>query len=310
MNSLSRERGYFITPYNTQPDTTVDSWETNPRNVPVVLDHRYSNGQVLKVIGVDHFTTPDNPHYAAVVSEFYDFEVATKGQSRVVLVEGGIRTIESTADDAYRKGSESSLLAFLADQHGIPQDCIEPPHYGIEWLIGSRFASPELGEIKFCREDYVAWLTAMYGPVWLRRMAAREPSQRQSYDEYVLQCLQKEQDELGWYDIDFSAAGLRENYRRQSGRDFDPDDKQRLLRQSLGIPNTPTDRIEAFARQRYIVRHRHLAMGYDFLLREGFSICSTLGTPNVWALERAIDMLRPGDRDQTFSLLKSLQYDL
>lgn len=289
--------GYNLARYESLPDTSDPGWETDPRNTPLVIERVLPGGQRLTVIGVDHFTDPGNSHHLAVIAALERFEEVTRTIPRIVLVEGDIRTIEPSADEAYRRGSESSLLAFLADQEGIAQDCIEPPHVGIEWLLGRKSQLESGEEVTLGKEDYIGWLTAMWGPVCLRR--------KTDYDTYAVPRIQKELLKLGWTDIDTSPMGLREMYKRCCSKDFDPQNKQLLLRQSLGVPRPPQDRIEAFARERYILRHHHLALGFDYLLREGVSICATLGTPNVIILEPWLKSLGIAEsidtNDRTFS---------
>lgn len=269
--------GYRFAKYESLHDTSQRGWETSPLNKPLIIERQWPSGQLLTVIGVEHFTEPGNPHYLSVIDTFERFEEATRGKSRVVLVEGRIRDLEPTQEEAYRRGSESSMLAFLAAQRGIDQDCIEPPHFGIAWLLGRQCQLASGETMVLGRQDYIAWLTAMWGPICLRR--------KKLYDEYAVPLIQKELLELGWNNFDSSANGLRAIYRQQCGKIFEPSNKQLLLRQTLGVPHPPKDRIEAFARERYMLRHHHLALGFDYFLREGISVCATLGTPNVLILE-------------------------
>jgi hypothetical protein len=275
---------YGFRPYDTLPDIADPNWEPEP-----LLVTRNISNQLLLAVGVKHRTQPgsETKQYNAVREGFSYFELATRGLTRVVVVEGGTRTIVDDPDEAYRQGSESSMTASLAAQHDIKQCSFEPDCYATKHLLDQGLL----------RRHVALYLTVRLLPVWSRRINATGPSKWISFENWVKPRLRLLRTEIGWEEFS-SYASIEQLYKEHYGSPFTPDDPvtiQYMLRETVGYMYAPVSPVHEVAIAANKQRDVCLALGIASLWQAGYSAFVPYGYSHIDTLQDFIRGLKPRD---------------
>lgn len=108
--------------------------------------------KTLYYFGANHSCDPNDPQYPALEIFWQDFLEATQGQQRIVLVEGNIRGLAATKEDAIMTaGGEGGYITFLAHQHNIPVVCPEPRKSKLIQGLLKEFSIEEVAYMEFAQ---------------------------------------------------------------------------------------------------------------------------------------------------------------
>jgi len=120
-------------------------------DVPYV--YRLTKGnQVLFYFGANHSCDPNNEQYPLLEKLWDEFLQLTKGQDAVVLIEGTLRNVQITKQEAITKGGgEGGLVTFLAHQAGIRRFCPEPDEQELNTELQKAFSADEISYRMFAQ---------------------------------------------------------------------------------------------------------------------------------------------------------------
>ncbi len=111
--------------------------------------------QRLRFYGMPHSRDPEDPAVVSLEKLWVRFVAATDGQDRVALVEGRVRRLGATREDALAGGGgEGGLLTFLASRDGVPIESPEP-----EWKDLFRAQEAIFDRATVCHAYYLRSLT-------------------------------------------------------------------------------------------------------------------------------------------------------
>lgn len=98
----------------------------------------------LFYFGANHSADPNN-HQFLLLKEFWDeFIRATEGKNCVALVEGNLRLLQNTTEDAILHDAEGGLVTFLASKHSIIVECPEPSRFSRIMQLLQEFTQEEI----------------------------------------------------------------------------------------------------------------------------------------------------------------------
>ena len=92
-------------------------WGRNPFTFEIEKDRK-----VLYYFGANHSSDPNNHQYPAL-REYWKKFLKVSGKDRIVLVEGGLRPVAESEQEAIEKGSEGSWVTYFANKENIPVAC-------------------------------------------------------------------------------------------------------------------------------------------------------------------------------------------
>lgn len=170
-------------------------------------DHR------LYYFGANHSHDPENHQYP-VLSYFWDRFVATENKDKVVMVEGGLRRLADSLEEAIIKDGESGYVTYAAHQLDIPVICPEPSEVDERAYLQQQFTQDEIQLYYFVR---------LIQP-WHRK--GQEWSFADFYHTYYGDTFADYAKENlpGWESYDFSAEHMIDVYQKVYDRVFNPDD--------------------------------------------------------------------------------------
>lgn len=276
--------------YETLPDITELSWDCHP----LVMHRLGKRGQQLLFIGVRHDSEPieSNPHYVKVRLATRNFMSLTEYDSRVVVVEGGIRQeVAGTLEEAYRQGGEGGIAAFYAAWHKVPQVCFEPDNQGVDYLLQQGFSAEEVALFLFAR-----WVPSWYRgyTATLNDSTGRSISP-QNFEDFAQGRLTGTGDMASsWPGFPFSYEQLKGMYEKTYGIPFTPEHQetvQFLLKETVGYMLPPGSRVHQAAIMVNHLRDKELAKGLHWLWNRGISALVPFGYSHGSTLQPFIETL-------------------
>jgi hypothetical protein len=107
------------------PILTYEQYSKIRHNTPYTLSLKSGNN-FLYYFGERHLFKPVDPQWDELKSVWSEFLEKTKGQKRIVFIEGGIRPVEESEEQAILKHGGMRLATFLAHQENIETHSPEP----------------------------------------------------------------------------------------------------------------------------------------------------------------------------------------
>jgi len=127
-------------------------------------------GVTLRCFGCAHVSDPGHPYLRTLETAWDLFVAETAGRPRVAMVEGRLRALRPTREQAVtQSGGEGGLLTFLAARDGVAVECPEPSWERLFAAQRERFDERDL-----CHAYYLR------GLVMWHRLRDRQP-----LDQYV-----------------------------------------------------------------------------------------------------------------------------
>ncbi len=166
------------------------------------------NNQYLYYFGSNHTFDPNHPQFKELNTFFDNFIKDTNKNNRLVAVEGGVRPVEKTANEAIQNQAESGYACFLASQDNIRAISPEPERKDeMEGLLD-----------KFTRDEIQYYYFARVVHQWNRK------NPKPDFEEYMSRFLQNDKYESGWNEYDFSITHMKEVHENIFGTKFDEHD--------------------------------------------------------------------------------------
>ncbi|MSR88009.1 MAG: hypothetical protein EXS69_02520 [Candidatus Zambryskibacteria bacterium] len=226
--------------------------------------------QVLFYFAANH-SHDSNNHQYPILREYWDrFLKATEGKEKVVLVEGGVRRIEKDEEVAVRRGSEGSLITFLANKANVP---VISPDPSLEKLA-EQFPDVSKEEVLLMR--------------FINKVDSFQRHSLSGTFEDVMEdwCKQRRGMET-WKDIDISLPNMEEIYKRVLGKDFDLKDNMN----QLADPNKTGTRMNEVATLLTDAREISIVSEIERCWKEGKSIFAIFGSGHLIAQRPALEKL-------------------
>ena len=165
--------------------------------------------QCLYYFGSRHSYDPMDEQFNTIENFWNEFIDKTKGQERIVLLEGGNRPVFETKEKSIQEGGEGNFGAYLAKQKDIKTFSPEPP---------DNFLFSETLKY-FSKEEIVYYYFARMCYQW-NRMIVRE-----DFETFMNKYLSRDAEDSGWTDFEFSINNLAAIHKKMFGTDFDKNDK-------------------------------------------------------------------------------------
>ncbi|MBI2475809.1 MAG: hypothetical protein HYV67_01025 [Candidatus Taylorbacteria bacterium] len=165
--------------------------------------------QYIFCFGAMHVYNPKHKQFPAIEKFWRKFLEATKGQKRIVFVEGGKRPLACSRREAIEKGGEGDFTVWLAERVGVLVDSPEPP----------RGEERRNLEKQFSREDIELYYFTRYAYQW-NRFSKKPP-----FADYINSFLKQDKHQSRWKKFDFSLENIETIFRKKFSRPFKSDDK-------------------------------------------------------------------------------------
>lgn len=185
--------------------------EYNSREYPIPYTYCLSKGaQRLYFFGSSHTYDLNNEQIPRLEAFWGEFITVTKEVPRVVLVEGGMRSILNSKKEAIEMGGEIQYVALLASQSGISVESPEPP--ASHWFqeLSKKFPKDAVAYYDFARVCY-QW----------NQKDARPP-----FESYIANFIESNIKNSGWSNYDFSLEHMKELHLELFNSIFRENDKQ------------------------------------------------------------------------------------
>lgn len=231
--------------------------------VPYLLKLNHPKGK-LYFFGEEHSFDPKHAQWSKLTSFWDSFLSETQKVPKVVFVEGGIRRLEATHEEAILKHGGMGLTTKLAHDAGVAVESPEPP-YELEYQeLEKQFSHQEIAYYYFARVVH-QWLN--HG----------EP--RPEYDTYLSAYLTRDKGESGWTDIEYTPEGLAAVHESLFGTTFNKFDEHFLYTQINPVDSST--RGGQVARASSVVRDTYIANRIVEKLKSGTSVFAHFGCSHV-----------------------------
>lgn len=185
--------------------------EYSSKKYPIPYTYHFSNGtQHLYFFGSKHTYNPHDEQVSKLEVFWNEFSSITEDTLRIVLVEGGKRSILNSKKEAIETGGEIQYVALLASKRGIPIESPEPP--ASHWFqeLASKFSKDAVAYYDFARVCY-QW---------------NEKDIRPPFESYISSFVESNIKNSGWNDYDFSIEHMKKIHNDIFHTTFKEDDKK------------------------------------------------------------------------------------
>jgi len=233
-------------------------FEEEKKYTGVFSTFEITNGnQVLYYFGANHSPDINNPQYPALKVYWEKFLESSKERERIVLVEGGLRSLAEDEVIAIKKGSKGAFITFLAHKENVP---IASPDISDSELVN------KLPDIN--REEFLLYWFLSYVDHF-----RRIPEPKPDFNEYFIKWSENEKQRELWDGIDISLEYLKDLYKKVLGKDFYEKDNHN----DIVNPNKTETRINEIARKQSDLRDANIVKEIENYWKEGKSIFVVFG---------------------------------
>lgn len=174
--------------------------------MPPIIFEWTKGDQRFCFVGFSHSNDPKDEQFP-ILEDFWQKWVSEIDKSAsICFVEGGVRPVEETKDEAIKKHSEAGLLTYWANKEGITCESPEPDER--EELL---FVANEL-----TREEVMYYYFARVVHQWQWKKIS-EPVER-----YLAKYLKRYKELSGWEDFDFSFQHFISLHNARHDHSFNP----------------------------------------------------------------------------------------
>lgn len=187
-----------------------------------------NNKQILFYFGANHSRDLKNAQYPALKEYWNKFLDITKDRPKIVFMEGGLRSVMKSEEEAILTGSEGNLITLFSHQAGIT---VKSPDLGPEDLLTKL---PLFSK----EEAFLYWFLG-----WLdnyQKHADPKPDFIQSVEKWFENQRQKDR----WVGVDISLTGMKDLYKKVLGKEFD----EKQSNNDLVNPNRSETKINKISR--------------------------------------------------------------
>jgi|GEM_PF-1039900 len=238
--------------------------------------------QVAYFFGTNHSRDPHDEQYSQLKEFWSEFVQESTGKSPVVIMEGGVRRVHSSEEEAIHRDSEGGMIAYLAHPLGITLQSAEPPLQSVLSSLLKTFTKDEIAYYYFIRVVH-QWMNL--------------PSSRIPIEEYLEKDLIRNQISFNWRDFDFSLQHMKNLHLQYFGSDFDLDIKSKSKEYFLNlfISIKITTNINRIGVELAMLRNVYMVQVCAELWSQGKSIFAAFGNSHTILQERALRELLKGD---------------
>ncbi|MDO8590139.1 MAG: hypothetical protein Q7R69_02605 [bacterium] len=220
--------------------------------------------------GANHSHDPNNHQYPILREYWEKFLKTTEGKEKIVLIEGGSRSIEKDDETAIRHGSEAGLITLLAHNLNI---LVVSPDPSLERL------AEQFPEIP--KEE-----------VLLMRFINKVDSYQRhniigTFEEVMEEWSRQRKGLKTWEDIEISLSTMEKIYKKVLGKNFDLKDNMN----QLADPNKTGTRMNEVAAILTDAREVSIVSEIERCWREGKSIFVIFGSGHLIAQRPALEKL-------------------
>lgn len=214
--------------------------------------------QRLRYFGANHSRDSENPQYPLLREYWESFLDGVDPATAAVAVEGGVRRVRSTEEEAIRMDSEAGLITLLASQADIP--CFSPE-------------PDQDAERQFLEERFPKNLADYYYQMRMVAQWNRIPGERPELESYVGRIGDR----------------FRVTHTTLTGRTFDPHDADLLYR--LSDPTRKDNPLQEMLKTKAVYRDTCIVENLVATWREGKSLFVPYGGAHAILQERALRTL-------------------
>ncbi len=161
--------------------------------------------RVLYYIGANHSHNPKDKQYPFIRRYWNEFLKVAKPETSSVAVEGGLRKLEKSEEEAIKNWSEGSFITFLAERKKYKQFSPEPDRRTLLKEVIPKYSKEVIQYYYFCISVY-------YWGLNYRTM---------NFEEYIVKTLKRDEKELGWKNFDFSLENMKKIHKSLFKGEFD-----------------------------------------------------------------------------------------
>lgn len=242
-----------------------------------VMYYFTSGKQYLYYFGAQHCTNPGHKHFSYLKAFWQEFLEKCHNGKRIVLVEGGDRSVEKDEITAIKTGGEGNFIAFLADQEKIPVYTPEPEiNLILDILLKKGFKKEEI--------VYFYFATAVQR--WLRLTS------KPSFEVFISHWLKSLAQSFEWGDVDFSYEHMGQLHKEFFKETFNLKHMNAVSKATN--PEFSDNRFNELARWIGFVRDCNIVSKINKIWQEGYNIFIVYGAAHALMQKRAIEAITSG----------------
>ena len=224
--------------------------------------------QVLYYFGANHAHDPQNHQYPILQDYWQKFLSETEGKERIVIVEGGLRQVRKTEEQAIEQGSEGGLVTLWAHALNVP-------------IVSPDIKDSELLKLlpENSKEETLLYFFLSYLDHW-RHHAEPIPD----FESYVAKWSEYQKNNPIWNGVDVSLGNLKNLYKEIIRKDFDQNENFN----HMVNPNRDDTRINQIARSQSDLREVSVVSAIKQYWDEGKSIFVAFGNGHLIIQEPAL----------------------
>lgn len=231
-----------------------------------------NNKQSMFYFGANHSRNPADSQYPALKSYWKKFLQATTGKDRIVLVEGGLRSLEKDEKTAIERSSEGGLITLLAHNANVQTAC---PDIRSEELLKQL---PDISKEEDLLYDFLIWFNNF------RTLTEPKPDFHKNVEKWLEW---KKQQNQTWADINISFEYIKNLYKNILGQEFN----EKINSNNLVDPNKTETRMNQIARAQSDLRDANIASEIVRYWKEGKSIFVVFGSGHLIIEKPALQKL-------------------
>mgnify|MGYP001569015841 CR=1 FL=1 len=232
------------------------------------------DGKFFYYFGANHSSDPGNFQYPELKRYWDEFTSKTENGNVAVLIEGGLRPIANSLEEAITKNSEAGYITFLAHTKNLLTISPEPNRFEERQELLKQFSKEEVQYYYFAR---------------VIRQWNSLPNDKPSLPEYAKRFLQKDERDSKWSNFDFSLEHMFEIHKRIFNAEFNQTGMERI-RDSVN-PTINSTVINQVAIACSLFRNIHIVLAIEEFWKQGKSIFAVFGGGHVILEEPALRAL-------------------
>lgn len=234
---------------------------------PYVIEIKIDN-QMLCYLGTHHIYSTEDKQINSILESWKAFLESGK-ENRVVLIEGGMRPLTTSINEAITNYSEAGLMVYLANKEEVPIFSPEPdPIFEINSLLKV-----------FSKEEIEYYYFARLVNQWNRL------TKKTDFESYISRYLEIDKKDSGWRDFDFSVRYMVEIHNKNKDHKFD----SILCKECCYNDSNPS--INPVSSQSSLIRDEHIVTEILRLWKENKSIFVVYGSGHAIVQEAALRKL-------------------
>ncbi len=249
-----------------------DKYNQKEFSVPYIYSIK-NEKQELFYIGSRHCYNPKDQEFEIIKKEWSDFYKRNQVKEMIVVVEGGLRPVEKSEEEAIIKGGETSFITFLTNKDSVSTTCFEPQK-------GEVFN--ELTK-KHSRDKVFYQRMAQVALQW------NTLTEKLDFEKYLGYFMEKDKIESDWNDFDFSIEHFYKIHKNLFDTDFNPSDRKFFY--DIIDPSQTNTTINQISRDEDVIRDTAIVKGIAKEWNKNKSIFVVYGSSHAVIQEKVLKTL-------------------